>query len=93
MTNFYFLLSGVTSLKTTSQQYYEQYSSNVAENQTCVGYLWKRGSLLKNWKQRWFVLDIVKHQLRYYDTQEDSAAHCKGIIGNIFFMFGFLKTN
>uniref|UniRef100_A0A6A7FYR4 Myotubularin-related protein 13-like n=6 Tax=Hirondellea gigas TaxID=1518452 RepID=A0A6A7FYR4_9CRUS len=71
------IASGVTSQK-PSQQTYDDYSSNVPENRTHEGYLWKRGSLLKNWKQRWFVLDSVKHQLRYYDNNDDPNA--KGVI-------------
>lgn len=79
--------SGVASQK-PSQQTYDDYSSNVPENRTHEGYLWKRGSLLKNWKQRWFVLDSMKHELRYYDSSDDP--HAKGVIGRSWWVLAAL---
>ena len=37
-------------------------SSN--EHQTYAGYLRKQGALFKQWKERYFVLDSLKHQVK-----------------------------
>lgn len=47
------MCAGAGTLQSSSQQYYEQFSSNVAENSTHEGHLYKRGALLKGWKQRY----------------------------------------
>ena len=59
---------------------FRQFPAAVADDQSqiiCQGYLHKQANFrIKGWKQRWFVLDSTKHQLRYYDTREDFQ--CRG---------------
>jgi len=60
--------SNVSPHASTSHQHYDQFSPNIAENRTHEGYLYKRGALLKAWKQRWFVLDSVKYIFYYFTS-------------------------
>jgi hypothetical protein len=38
-------------------------NGNGSDHQTYAGYLKKQGALFKQWKERYFVLDSVKHQV------------------------------
>lgn len=54
----------------------------VTESQ-CCGYMVKQGQVRRNWKRRWFVLDLTKKYLAYFETEKaDSpkgAISCKTI--------------
>lgn len=54
----------------------------VTESQ-CCGYMVKQGQVRRNWKKRWFVLDLTKKYLAYFETEKaDSpkgAISCKTI--------------
>lgn len=42
------------------------------EHQTYAGYLKKQGALFKQWKERYFVLDSIKHQVMTFEVCEIS---------------------
>ncbi|XP_071955924.1 myotubularin-related protein 13-like [Antedon mediterranea] len=54
------------------------FSAKAVEIVSHKGYLYKRGARLRQWKQRYFKLDPNKHQLRYYDPEDEET--CKGTI-------------
>lgn len=44
----------------------------------CCGYMVKQGQVRKSWKKRWFVLDLTKKYLAYFETEK--AESPKGAI-------------
>ncbi|XP_052225213.1 myotubularin-related protein 13-like isoform X3 [Dreissena polymorpha] len=63
------------AMTTTTNQMYERYPQSSNEHVTQKGWLYKRGAFkLKGWKKRWFVLDSMKHQMRWYDSETDPNA-------------------
>ncbi|CAF2478858.1 unnamed protein product [Rotaria sp. Silwood2] len=53
-------------------------SSSVTGNNSGLQHRTHEGHLLKQWKEQCFVLDSVRHELRYYDSSDDQTA--KGVI-------------
>ncbi|BFZ05320.1 hypothetical protein BsWGS_08359 [Bradybaena similaris] len=67
-----------SNTSTAPASHFDHFKSSAVEHRTHDGYLYKQGQLFRQWKQRWFVLDSMKHQLRYYETRDDP--NCKGFI-------------
>ena len=70
---------------TLASEVFDQFSANITEHRTHEGYLYKRGALLKGWKQRWFVLDSMKHQV--------GELHCWNVAGNLGEVFNFFPLS
>lgn len=62
-----------TNLCDNKNSQYIKWSANQQcnnEHQTYAGYLRKRGALFKQWNERYFVLDSIKHQVINFSSQK-----------------------
>ena len=56
-------------LQGRSNDYHQDIGLNVVHKYPKAGELYKEGHIMKNWKSRWFILDIDKQVLSYYEDR------------------------
>ena len=49
----------------------------IPKQTSCQGYVWKEGSLVKTWKQRYLVLEGEQKHLAYYESKQSYQAETK----------------